>query len=375
MIGEGGAKAFAETQNAFGFLRILLASLVILAHTPEIVDGNRGREIFSIIFGTTSAGDFAVNCFFIISGYLISKSFLSSTSVWSYLNKRVARIYPGFLVAFLFCIILVAPLGGAPLPGDIIYISRTVIDAILLQQPTVEGAFAGTPYPALNASMWTIAYEFRCYLLIIALGLSGILQRKYLLLASTLLFVLLATIHPPLPYTAWRTSPDGTTTAHLYSIGEMRNILVGNLRQDFRLIAMFLSGSCFYAFRAEVSFSRMKMIASAGLLISCLFVQPLVLVGTALFGSYFIFSVARINRGVLTRINAKEDISYGIYLYAWPVTKLLNWWAPALPLAAMIVLTWLFSAALGWLSWRHIEKPITRWARGKAAVHRKPVSV
>src|SRR5207249_2005940 len=41
-----------------------------------------------------------------ISGFLIVHSWLHSRSGWVYLQKRVARIYPAFVVASLFCLIV-----------------------------------------------------------------------------------------------------------------------------------------------------------------------------------------------------------------------------------------------------------------------------
>ena len=97
-------------QNNFGFLRLLLATLVIVAHSAEILDQNRNREILTNIFGTITFGELAIDGFFLISGYLILNSFLSSSTLKSYLLKRVLRIYPGFIVASLFCIFVLIPL-------------------------------------------------------------------------------------------------------------------------------------------------------------------------------------------------------------------------------------------------------------------------
>src|SRR5579863_1616176 len=85
--------------NNFGFLRLLFAALVILSHSSELIDGNRSREILTRIFGTMSFAQLAVDSFFLISGYLITRSWILSESNSEYLIKRVMRIYPGYLVA------------------------------------------------------------------------------------------------------------------------------------------------------------------------------------------------------------------------------------------------------------------------------------
>ena len=71
----------------------------------------------------------------------------------------------------------------------------------------------------------------------------------------------------------------------------------------------------------------------------------------AIFGGYLIFWLAEVE--VLKPISAKltDDISYGVYLYAWPITTLLiyygliksPWWLALATLTGACV--------CGWLSW------------------------
>ena len=63
-------KSAPEPRNSFTLLRLLLASLVIVAHAAELTDGNRSREIFHWLGYQMSAGEFAVEAFFVVSGYL-----------------------------------------------------------------------------------------------------------------------------------------------------------------------------------------------------------------------------------------------------------------------------------------------------------------
>ena len=101
-----------EKFNNFGVLRLFFAALVIISHSPELIDGNRSRELLTRLFGTLSFGEVAVDGFFLVSGYFITISFAERPDSYSYLTKRVFRIVPGYIIAFCVCIIIIAPLAG-----------------------------------------------------------------------------------------------------------------------------------------------------------------------------------------------------------------------------------------------------------------------
>ncbi len=350
----GPIERFAAHQNSFGFLRLLFAALVIVSHTPELVDGNRSRELLTRMFGTISFGEFAVDCFFLVSGYLIAGSFLANPQLSAFLRKRVARIYPAFIVSSLLAIAIAAPLAGTNLSTLEASAINNVGRALLLQSPFVPGVFAGSHHAVLNGAVWTISFEFACYLLIAVLGISGAFRSPKLVAALAGGCLLLQAVVQ-------------TTALHdpYHVLGLPENfyfVLVDGLR----LAGIFLVGTCFYLWRDAFGFSAIGAAVSLIGLITCLRIMPLAEPGLALFGGYIIFAIAGWGRtGLISRINNRNDISYGLYLYAWPVEKLLIHFAPGLPLIALGLATLIIAGSLGTASWFAIEKPVLRRFAGK----------
>ncbi len=99
-----------KDKDNFKLLRLVFASLVIVSHAPEYLYGNDDHELLYRFSHNLKLGQLAVAGFFLISGYLITSSYFDSHSVWFYLRKRVLRIYPGFLIATLICLFVVAPI-------------------------------------------------------------------------------------------------------------------------------------------------------------------------------------------------------------------------------------------------------------------------
>ena len=97
---------------------------------------------------------------------------------WStYLKKRVLRIYPGFVVAYLLSVLVVGAVGA---DNDTAYFNNLHLglmarEMLLLHDPSTSATFEGSYYDVVNGPLWTIQYEFLCYLMVMALGLAGVL--------------------------------------------------------------------------------------------------------------------------------------------------------------------------------------------------------
>ncbi|MFM5929844.1 MAG: acyltransferase family protein [Novosphingobium sp.] len=336
--------------NAFGFLRLLFASLVIVSHFPQLVDGNADRELLYSLTGHVGLGGLSVDGFFLISGYLVVSSFCNQPTVFAYLARRLARIVPGFVLACLFCLLVVAPLAGVDYAVIFADWRQHIATTLILHEPLVPEAFAGTHYSVMNGSMWTIVHEFRCYLVVIVLGLLGAFRWRWSVpVISALLFLGYEVV------SGYLGSPElRRAIVAMVPVRDADNAL--------RFTGIFLVGSTFYLFREKIALvPKAAMIAVVPLVaimtMRSLFHPGLLEPAFAVLGGYIIFTVAfRVTSGPLARINTTTDISYGVYLYAWPVAKLLLWYWPTMPIALGIAINFVAACALGWASWHLIEK-------------------
>ncbi|MEO7494788.1 MAG: acyltransferase [Massilia sp.] len=331
--------------NNFNLLRLILASLVILSHAPEMVDGNRSRELLTSLFHTISFGEFAVDGFFLLSGYLIVQSWANTPDVFQFLRSRVLRIFPGFIVASLVCAFVVGPL-AANAAGYFSRLSITglIASLVLLQPPEVPPVFAGSFYPRINGAMWTISFEFMCYMVVLLAGIAGLVGRRRAWLAATI--VLFAA------FVAERFAVLPSLPSQLMWFDPL-----------IRLGSFFLVGGACYLYREKISYSRPLAILALIVLALGMKSWRLSELVLATAGAYLMFFFAFKPIASLAKFNRLPDVSYGVYLYGWPVQKLLLWTFPQLSPWSLSFWSLLGALALGTVSWYLIEKPFLKFKR------------
>ena len=223
---------------------------------------------------------------------------------------------------------------------------------IFLSCPGVPDAFTGLPYPTLNASMWTIAYEFRCYLATILFGLMGLYtgRRRIVLLAVVAGLLLL----------------NATGALHTMDIGHAE--FLGTPAKAGRLFAVYGVGALYYLYRDVIRFTTRGAVIASIALMPALFTTALSEAALAIAGGYILFWFAfKVRPTRLSRFTDHTDLSYGIYLYAWPIQSLLLYHDRSINLWLLGAVTTALATLAGYSSWTVVERPLLRFARDKLA--------
>lgn len=322
-----------EHKNNFNLLRFVFAAMVLLSHAPELIDGNRRRELLTMAFHTMSFGEFAVGGFFLLSGYLITKSWCNNRDPVAYLGKRIKRIFPAFLVASFISVLIVGPLGAASAHSYFanLDVANFLTGLLWLDIPFTPPVFDGRSYGLVNGAMWSISVEFCCYLGVLCLGVIGATRRSTWLALTVFVFL----------------------TALLQRFGfDPLNIA----RFHPTLAAYFGVGGCFFFFREKIRFTRMGMMIALIALATGLFSWRGHVLPFALAGGYLIFYLAQARIDAVKGFNRYPDISYGLYLYGWPIQKLLIYWFPEISPMILFLVSLLAAGAAGYASWKLIEE-------------------
>lgn len=361
--------ALAGHRNSLGVLRLVLATMVIFDHAFPL-GGYGPNPSLGWSRGQESIGGFAVAGFFAISGYLIAKSGMNADVV-QFLWRRVLRIFPAFLLVLVVGAAIVGPiawlLSGRALSSYLSFgpggpVAYVVSNADLtMRQWGIHDIFIETPYgqevggSVFNGSLWTLSYEFTCYLIIAVLVLFGLLKRARLLVLGITVFYfvmqIVAVAAPGAPGQVVPAFADGYT---------------------LKLGLIFLIGSSIALYSREVLFHDGLALLSLVVVLATLRYGGWTVVGYPAFAYLLLWAAARLPKA-FQWIGAKNDYSYGMYVYGFLVqqsTAALGWYR--LGYFPWVVITIAIAAGGAWLSWHAVEKhalALKDWGPGRGVRH------
>src|ERR1017187_873412 len=153
------------SKNNLDCLRLILASIVVLFHVSALTN----LPAFYIL-GRYCSPHFAVRSFFVISGLLIYRSYMRSSSVGSYLEKRVRRIYPAYfttvvIAALALCLLSTLPPSQYFGVGFWKYLGANLLFLNFLA-PSLPGVFTSNSISAVDGALWTFKIEVVFYLFV-----------------------------------------------------------------------------------------------------------------------------------------------------------------------------------------------------------------
>jgi peptidoglycan/LPS O-acetylase OafA/YrhL len=349
------ADSFDPRRNSLNFLRLVLASTVVVSHAIAL-----GR--FSELNGVneTAFGQIAVYGFFGISGFLIAGSAMRNHA-GRYLWQRFLRIFPAFWVCLLvtaFGIGIVGWLGHPPIHCGLACYFRSkaspysyIYRDFLLRMN--QSSIAGTPDAGIasgvwNGSAWTLFYEFLCYVILMVLAATGLLRHR----AATL----------GLSVSLWGTAVLITLTPALSShFNLFDNDTPMNL---IKFAAVFMVGAVVFLYAERIPDSGWLALACTGLFLASLYLptggkQPeFFFTASGLLAPLVAYPLLWLGIHLpLQRVGARNDYSYGLYIYGFPITQLLVIWRiDRWGFIPFTLLSVLLTAPLAVLSWWLVEK-------------------
>jgi peptidoglycan/LPS O-acetylase OafA/YrhL len=333
-------------KNALDSLRLVFSILVIFSHCWPLALGPGNEDPLHLLSRSqVSFGYLSVDSFFIMSGFLITASALRSPSIGNYFQKRIARIFPAYIVISILAICVIAPLADSHWSVSLLHRLRNfVFDVVFLRGPYLKNAFPSNPFSGpWNGSLWTIQCEFLCYIGLAFMLVIGVLRQRLLILL-TLAVSLLAGFF-------W-----------FYH----RNLDASQSMIDHwcRLGPCYLAGVVFYLYRDRIRLSGRLAILAVVALFAALFIAPAWEVTFPIAGSYLIFVVAFQQWVKLPNLGRFGDFSYGTYLYAFPVQQLLVRYFPSLRSPWVLFMPSTFiTLILAVMSWYLVERRFLRPAR------------
>lgn len=332
-----------DRRNNMGLVRYFLALAVVVHH-------------FNAIFGTgyiwPLSAYHAVGGFFALSGFLIYGSYMRSSSLKRYFEKRARKILPPYFFIVLACALLLYFTVDTCTGNDYFswqwlkYVGANCVFLNFLC-PTLPGVFADNAVPAVNASLWTMKIEWLLYASL-PLAVWIVVKARWKMTWTAAVVILFSCC-----YRLW--------FRHLYEVTGNEVFLIlsrqvfGQLSYFYCGILIYLNYERFIRYRWAVATVGVALIVGKDLIpFYAYFVEPLVLSVLVVW-----FSMV----GKWGRWGGTDDnVSYEIYLFHWPVIQVLWQYREAigLPDWGMLMLALTATAALACGCWFSFGKRILR---------------
>jgi peptidoglycan/LPS O-acetylase OafA/YrhL len=302
--------------NNFDGLRLLLALCVIWGHQDA---------------SKQWAADAAVLAFFVLSGFLVSTSWFSDPDLWRFFLRRFLRIWPALALVVVVSAGASYCLASGPM-ADIERLASVFYLRNLWLHVFDWSFFAWRP-AGMNGSIWTLPFEADLYA---ALAVLGLLGRRLFFVVAALLWI-----------SAFFVAPISAVQSSLGSAWSLY------------FAGFFFAGAALSHWRQWLTPKVVMSVALGGAAVT--------IFGNSDAGRLILIPVVAAGIGVrswpgLRSLSKFGDLSYGAYVWAWPVQQVTRLWFPSSQpvwLQLLVVIPQVLVCAF--VSWHVVEKRALRW--------------
>lgn len=329
-------KKIPNRNNNFDIIRLIAACFVVFGHVYPLSGTAGGPGVLGMGVHT-----FGVKVFFFLSGYLVLDSWLRDPDLYNYFLRRFLRFFPALIVVVMITVLIIGPLFTTLSILDYFNDPRLVyypLNIFLYINYYLPGVFEDNPIKnAANGSFWTLPVEFFAYCLV-PLIFSNRIRLLVGIKGAIALIVAIGLDH-------WlRKSPD----SHLI-------IYATDIYPSSQLLVFFAIGTFLRSLQLSSQIDARHFIGA----LAIWSVIPRGMIDTSWFAYVFV-PLATLAFATAPKINFLKgnDVSYGIYLWAFPVSQCI--WSFGFGRGdafVMGVLTILVTVPIAFLSWRIIETP------------------
>lgn len=332
------SKQISKSGN-IDFVKYIAAIMVIVGHSFVLASKNLSA-IASFLKNHIAFGPIGVAIFFFLSGFLVTRSMIQKKTAREYFRVRVYKIIPPLFVVILVTAFVLGPCVTTLPIKEYFSTSGTykyLLNIVLIRQHFLPGVFEDNPYPrAVNGSVWTLLFEFLCYIATYVAYKLKLLRKGAILI--------------PIPAVI-------IGVIVLFAVASKFRISYGYLSTIVRpCICYYMGMILFFYYEYLINskiFTVSVVLSFIGILthssdVFLIFVIPILLLNIG-WG---------LSVSVKPRLANLGKYSYGIYLVAFPIQQLLVYiWEDMTPLVNSIV-TINLSTFLGKLIYEYIELPM-----------------
>lgn len=328
--------------NSLDALRLVAAGMVLYSHQFALL--GLPEPLFT---PWNSFGDAGVAIFFFLSGCLVWASWSRDPNPTRFFQRRALRIFPALWVLCLVSVLVLGPLVSV-LPVGVYFGSldtwRYLGTAFLVSSKTLPGLFPQNAFPfVVNGSLWTLPVEFLCYVSVAVVGVVAMGWAHARLSVGAMVSIAALAVVLVASYGSRVTGPHFIPHLEMVALFWFGALYAQCLsatphRAGWVMAVLALVA---YAMLGPRSMERAVLLLCAGLLVHLARLSP---VG------------ARLTEPL-------GDLSYGVYIFAFPVQQIgahfgrgQDW-----SVHTHLALSGLTTLALAYLSWHAVEKPALRF--------------